>query len=111
QANDCDVKDCRVEYNANSGLGMTRSRALGCTAENNALTGIYCNLAANEVRNCRVSGNGFIGIRTTGYAVVADNLVVSNSTYGIYLDPGAGGSQITGNTCMGNAGAGIFIQD
>jgi len=110
-ATDCDVRDCRLEYNGARGAVLTRSRVSDSVMEYNSFYGIYCNSVGNEVRRCRIYGNGTFGIYMNGYTMVADSLVSSNSAEGMRLDPGSRGSQITGNTCISNAAGGIVIGD
>jgi hypothetical protein len=70
-------------------------------------------LSANcTIQNCQSSGNAGSGIEVMP-GIVSGCLVQNNTSYGIEVN--ASGSQILGNTCIGNnpggtsAGSGIFV--
>ena len=105
----------RLTVSANGGDGIEGGNAClirDCLSYNNGSTGIYCN--SGQVRDCVVRDNGTIGIDVTP-GMVSGCLAQNNGRSGIYVD--APGSEVTGNTCIGNntslsAGhAGIYIND
>ncbi len=52
------------------------------------------------------------GIKVHGFrnGLIEGNLVVNNSSFGIWLDNGWENARVTRNVCIGNHGAGIFVE-
>jgi hypothetical protein len=91
------------------GSGVVRD----CTAQGNSYNGLYC-AGAFQVLNCSSRDNANFGIYVAPGSV-SDCLVHNSGYSGIYVD--APGSQVIGNTCIGNNSgansghAGIVVND
>jgi parallel beta-helix repeat protein len=104
------IRDCQVDScNGYAGIAANNSEISGCVVEYNSYDGI--DAFDSQVRNCSVENNGY-GIYV-GPGTVSGCLIESNVYSGIYV--GSSGCQITGNTCLGNnlnvssSDAGIFL--
>jgi hypothetical protein len=53
---------------------------------------------------------GGIKVHAFRNGLIEGNLVVSNSSFGIWLDNGWENARVTRNVCVGNRGAGIFVE-
>ena len=53
---------------------------------------------------------GAIKVHAFRNGLIEGNLVVSNSSFGIWLDNGWENARVTRNVCLGNHGAGIFVE-
>ena len=53
---------------------------------------------------------GGIKVHAFRNGLIKGNLVVSNSSFGIWLDNGWENARVTRNVCIGNHGAGIFVE-
>ncbi len=53
---------------------------------------------------------GGIKVHCFRNGVIERNLVVNNSSFGIWLDDGWENARVTRNVCIGNHGAGIFVE-
>ena len=53
---------------------------------------------------------GGIKVHAFRNGLIEGNLVVSNSSFGIWLDNGWENARVTRNVCLGNHGAGIFVE-
>ena len=51
-----------------------------------------------------------IKVHAFRHGVIEGNLVVDNSSFGIWLDNGWEDARVTRNVCVGNRGAGIFVE-
>ena len=126
------IRDCLSYTNRFLGIFCDGGQVRDCVATGNGSAGIYC--ANGQVRDSEASGNGTYGIyRVNGQVrdcvakdnvssgidvvpgVVSGCLAQNNGQSGIFVD--APGSEVTGNTCIGNntslaAGqAGIYVND
>jgi hypothetical protein len=111
-AQNCTVRGSRSEYNRGMGISIANGSVLECTAEHNATAGFYGNGGYNEVRRCRATSNGSqagIYMAGSGSGVVSDCFCVNNAGYGIEIF--GTGFLIIGNSCTGNTGGGISIQN
>jgi parallel beta-helix repeat protein len=106
------ARDCISDYNGTYGIYAYNGQITDCDASNNGNVGIYginC-----TVRNCSAVNNGNRGIYIYP-GTVSDCVVQSNYLSGIYID--APGSEVIGNTCIGNNSsaspndAGIYVND
>jgi putative cofactor-binding repeat protein len=111
------VKNCRLYKNGLSGIN-NGGLVVGCTAQENAGTGIYANKAKDNIS----SNNGYRGIfaetaignqcNQNGHdgiyfkRIAKDNECLNNAQSGIYVT--YSGAVITGNTCRDNTNHGIF---
>ena len=126
------VRDCLSQSNYNDGIYCSGGLISGCVSRDNRGLGISA--VSSVVRDCRVGSSGNDGIHATS-SVVRDCWVESSAGDGIYATPGtvsgcfvkdsvqsgiyvnAPGSQISGNTCIGNntsasvGHAGIYVND
>jgi hypothetical protein len=101
--------------------------------EGNLLTeNAECGIAAWNTESVRIIGNIVRGNASRGgekpvqsladaeaagikvhafrHGLIEGNLVVSNSSFGIWLDNGWEDARVTRNVCVGNRGAGIFVE-
>jgi parallel beta-helix repeat protein len=53
---------------------------------------------------------GGIKVHAFRHGVIEGNLVEGNSSFGIWLDNGWENARVTRNVCLGNRGAGIFVE-
>ena len=106
------VRDCISDYNGTDGIYAYNSQITDCDASNNGNIGI-CGINCT-VRNCSVVNNGNYGVLISP-GTVSDCVVQSNYLSGIFID--APGSEVIGNTCIGNNSsastndAGIYVRD
>jgi hypothetical protein len=82
----------------------------------------YVHIIGNIVRGNAARGgekpihfladNEAAGIKVHAFrnGLIEGNLVVSNSSFGIWLDNGWEDARVTRNVCLGNRGAGIFVE-
>jgi hypothetical protein len=101
--------------------------------ENNLVTdNAQCGIAAWNTESVRIVGNivrdnasrgaekpiyyladaeaAGIKVHAFRHGLIEGNLVVGNSSFGIWLDNGWENARITRNLCIGNRGAGIFVE-
>jgi len=108
----CVVRDCNSQNNSSAGIECDGGIVSGCTANNNGYTGIK--MLGGTVSGCSAQNNLANGIYVAS-GTVSGCFVKGNHTSGIYVD--APGSEVIGNTCIGNNtansinDAGIYIND
>jgi hypothetical protein len=106
------ISDCTAENNGFYGILVQSGTVSRCSAQNNGQTGIY--IASGTVSGCSAQNNLADGIYVSP-GIVSGCFVKGNHSSGIYVD--APGSEVIGNTCIGNNTgnstyqAGIFIDD
>jgi hypothetical protein len=106
------VRDCNSQNNSSAGIECDGGIVSGCTANNNGYTGIK--MLGGTVSGCSAQNNLANGIYVAS-GTVSGCFVKGNQTSGIYVD--APGSEVIGNTCIGNNtansinDAGIYIND
>ena len=113
---DCQISDCFVGSTTGSGIydSVGDCRISNCKVADTGGVGINA-FHGTSVRNCQVSHSAGYGIEAFS-CTVADCTVAYCLVSGIYVN--APGSQITGNTCLGDNfsgntsyNAGIYIND
>lgn len=99
------VVNVNVSGSREGGIYLTGNNHLfsGCTASDNALTGMWAGDGSTIINNI-ITGNGGSGIYTWEGCSIRNNLVKDCESGGIYT---SGSSQIEGNVVKGNNGNGI----
>jgi hypothetical protein len=106
------VRDCNCHNNLGTGIVCFSGIVSGCTANNNGASGI--NINCGTVSGCSAQNNGEYGIYLSP-GTASGCFVKSNVKSGIYVY--RPGSEVIGNTCIGNntasslTDAGIDIDD
>jgi hypothetical protein len=79
-------------------------RIVGNIVRDNATSASADNLSLTDFEA------GGIKVHAFRKGLIECNLVVSNSSFGIWLDNGWENARVTRNVCIGNRGAGIFVE-
>jgi parallel beta-helix repeat protein len=92
------------------GTGNTVS---GCTAHNNANTGVFAMADGNRISKCEATGNNNRGIdvRSADGVTVEKSAANGNAQEGILVSAGSSGAIVKKNDALGNELNGILIED
>jgi hypothetical protein len=96
-----------VTDNAQCGIAAWNTddlRIIGNIVRDNATSASADNLSLTDFEA------GGIKVHAFHKGLIEGNLVVSNSSFGIWLDNGWENARVTRNVCTGNRGAGIFVE-
>jgi hypothetical protein len=69
-----------------------------------------CSAAIGDEHSLMDFEAGGIKVHAFRNGLIEGNLVVNNSSFGIWLDNGWENARVTRNVCIGNHGAGIFVE-
>jgi parallel beta-helix repeat protein len=96
-----------VTDNAEGGIAAWNTddvRIIGNIARNN------CSSALGSKHTLKDFEAGAIKVHAFRHGLIEGNLVVSNASFGIWLDNGWENARVTRNVCAANHGAGIFVE-
>ncbi len=96
-----------VTDNAQCGIAAWNTdyvRIIGNVVRDNATS------ASADNRSLTDFESGGIKVHAFRHGLIEGNLVVGNSSFGIWLDNGWENARVTRNVCIGNHGAGIFVE-
>src|SRR5690349_4087783 len=96
-----------VTDNAQCGIAAWNTdyvRIIGNIVRDNATTASGDNLSLTDFEA------GGIKVHAFRNGLIEGNLIVSNSSFGIWLDNGWENARVTRNECISNRGAGIFVE-
>jgi parallel beta-helix repeat protein len=102
------VESNLVTDNAQCGIAAWNTdyvRIIGNIVRNNAARGVE--QPVNFLADDEAAG---IKVHAFRHGLIEGNLVVSNSSFGIWLDNGWEDARVTRNVCIGNHGSGIFVE-